>query len=237
MKKEVEILFAASLAMTVLTGCNNSSVKTTEPVSAQTEREENIFETESWGKVEKKWAEMEDAEVEEFSEVYEKSEEEMKEMELYLNELIDGGYFSEVTGEAMNYIYGENLRSVLEKRVPLPSCYTVVPSKEWDCTGIENRELIKKKQTILEEMYKKGAMNEETYSKAKKDIDSRLLLMEEADKYWDEKKEGPCEEHVRETDVLLHLYDVNAGKIKEGNNVSRDLIIASEYIVILESNN
>jgi len=250
MKSRKDFFVATSLAITLLGGgCNTSDIKT-DPVAAQNEGTpagnntgedvkilENIYETEAWKEIEKKWGEMESVSVKNFNEIPEKVDSEMKEMDKYLNELVEAGYFSHISGEAINFIYGENLRSVMEKTVPLPTCYTAMPVKEWDCTGIDRRETIEKKLQVLEEIYGKDGIDEKTYLIAKKDIEGRLSLLAGADEYWKEKGEGTCEEHLKETDVLLHLYDVNMGKIKEGNDVGLDLIIASEYIVLLENNN
>jgi len=180
---------------------------------------------------------METVSVKDFSEIPEKVKTEREDMDKYLTELVEAGYFSEISAEAINFIYGENLQSVMEKTVPLPTCYTAMPVKEWDCTGIDKRETIEKKLQVLEEIYGKDGIDEKTYTMAKEDIEGRLSLLAGADEYWKEKGEGTGEEHIKEIDVLLHLYDVNTGKIKEGSDVAIDLIIASEYIVVLENNN
>ncbi len=250
MKNTGDLFIATALAITLLgAGCNTSDIKT-DPAAAQNEEDtagnntgedvkflENIYETKAWKEIEKKWGEMESVSVKNFNEIPEKVDSEMEEMDKYLAELVEAGYFSEVSADAINFIYGENLQSVMEKTVPLPTCYTAMPVKEWDCTGIDKRETIEKKLQVLEEIYGKDGIDEKTYLTAKRDIEGRLSLLSGADEYWKEKGEASCEEHLKETDVLLHLYDVNMGKIKEGNDITIDLIIASEYIVILENNN
>jgi len=113
-------------------------------------------------------------------------------------------------------------------------CYKTVGPSEWDVTGIDNREQLNKKLALLEDSYKKGSIKKDIYDKVKADIGNRLDLLSKADTYWETIGEGKCEKHPKEVDVILHLYDRNVGKIKEGRDVSTELIKASEYIVKLE---
>ncbi|MEQ8172796.1 MAG: hypothetical protein ABRQ38_28185 [Candidatus Eremiobacterota bacterium] len=192
---------------------------------------DKIYETEEWGKIVKKWDEMDLVKVKNFEDISNKVEEEKKNIgELYKN-LIKKGYLSEISAEALNLVYGENLRSTLEGKVELPCCYEPMMIQEWDCTGVDTREELNKKLYLVEELYKKGTVKKEVLDKAKKDIADRISLLDKADKYWQSKGKG----HEKEIDVILHLYDMNAGGIKDGKPVEKDIFKASEYIVKLEA--
>lgn len=241
MKEEAKIIIITSLMATFLGfGCNFQNVKASQTV-AQGEEEvtekgpETIYETSAWKEVENKWHNMDKVRVSDFGQVSEKVEKEKEAMGKYLDELVEDDYFSTVTGEAINYVYGENLRSSLEATVPLPCCYEPVASYEWDCTGIDTREGLKNKLALIEELYEKGTVEKEVLDKAKEGVVGRLELLEKADEYWEGKGDGSCEDHPEEVDILLHLYDINIGDIQGGKDVSPDLIIASEYIVELEN--
>ncbi|MEQ8187516.1 MAG: hypothetical protein ABRQ39_06040 [Candidatus Eremiobacterota bacterium] len=192
---------------------------------------DKIYETEEWGKIVKKWDAMDLVKVKNFEEISNKVEEEKKNIgELYEN-LIKERYISEISAEAINLIYGENLRATLEGKVELPCCYEPMMIQEWDCTGVDTREELNKKLYLVEELYKKGTVKKEVLDKAKKDIEDRISLLDKADKYWQSKGKG----YEKEVDVILHLYDMNAGGIKDGKPVEKDIFKASEYIVKLEA--
>lgn len=224
-----------SLAGTGLAGeMTNTSIK--EPVNIIAEVSANmIYETKEWKELEEKWDNMSNVKVSSFQEITDKVKKEEANIQEICNPLINGGYLSSVSVKAIKLIYGENLRSTLEKTVLLPCCYSPVPYNEWDLKGIDTRSELKKKLNLLEECYKKQTIKKEVYEAVKKDISSRLILLDKSDKYWEEKGEGNCEKHPREVDLLLHFYDRNIGGIKDGKDVRTDLIKASEYIIKLEN--
>ena len=239
MKKSARVLVAASLMMTFLGfGCNSTQAepvdgKETAPVVANNGGEVENSE-EGWEEVEQKWNEMDKVKVSNFEEVSEEVKKQKEEMLDLFSPLIEKEEMSAVTAEAITAVYGENLRGSLESTVELPCCYEPMMVEEWDCSGIDTRDGLEKKLALIEELIEKGGSEKEALEASKKGIENRLDLLFAADKYWDEKGEGPCEEHPAEVDVLLHLYDINAGGIKEAKDVGPDLIKASECIVMLE---
>ena len=192
---------------------------------------DKIYETEGWKEIVKKWDEMDLVKVKNFEDIYSTVEKEKKSMAGIYEKLIKERYLSQISAEAINLIYSENLRTTLEGKVELPCCYEPMMIQEWDCTGVDTREELNKKLYLVEELYKKGTVKKEVLDKAKKDIENRLSLLDKADKYWQSKGKG----HEKEIDVILHLYDMNAGGIKDGKPVEKDIFQASEYIVKLES--
>jgi len=238
---KTQLFVVTSLMMTFLGfGCNTTQVEAT-PVTTQTEQGDNneikrdeLYTSEAWKQIEEKWENMGDIKVEEYGDIYDKVQEEREDLKVYLDELIDGGYFSSITADAISFIYGDNLRSSLEETVELPKCYKVALPPEWDCTGVDTREELNKKLALIEELYEKGSVEKEVLDDVKKDIEKRLDLLSKADKYWEEKGEGTCEYHPLEVDVLIYLYEQNIGDIRENEEGGIDLIKASEYIVILE---
>lgn len=227
----------ASLMFSLLgTGCYASLAD--KPAAAQiiAKNEEisadKIYQTEEWAKIAKKWDSMDLIKVKNFEEISKTVEKEKKSMSDLYESLIKEGYLSKISAEAINLIYGENLRATLEGKVELPCCYEPMMEQEWDCTGADTRDALNKKLYLVEDLYKKGTVKKDILDKAKKDIETRLSLLDKADKYW--QTEGECGEHQKEVDVILHLYDMNAGGIKDGKSVEKDIFKASGYIVKLE---
>ncbi len=194
---------------------------------------DKIYETEEWGKIVKKWDKMSQVKVNNFDGIYNIVEKEKKSMSGIYENLIKEGYLSEVSAEALNLVYGENLATTLEGKVELPMCYEPVMMQEWDCTGADTRDELNKKLYLVEDLYKKDTVKKEVLDKAKKDIEDRLSLLDKADKYWNNEEKDDV--HSKKIDVILHLYDMNVGGIKDGKSVEKDIFKASEYIVKLES--
>jgi len=246
MKNRTQIILATSLMATFLgLGCNTSQAGTVDtqnnetPVVVadgnETGEEENILETESWQEVEEKWHGMDKVKVSSFEEVSEEVSVQKEDMNKIFKTLIDENYLSPVTADAINFVYGENLRYSLEATVDLPCCYEPIAHYEWEVTGIDTREGLENKLALIEELYEKEGAEKEALDAAKKGVEARLSLLDKADEYWKEKGEGPCEEHPKEVDVLLHFFDNNVGKIQENDEAGLDLIKASEFVVILET--
>ena len=236
MKKRSEIIMAASVVITCMGVPYISLPALAAPVITQeVAQNESMYETESWKKVENRWDSMDKVKVENFGEISGAVSKEKEAMSKILDVLIIGAYISETEKEAINLIYGENLRGVLDGKVELPCCYAPIPPPpQWDCTGIDTREDLEKKLALVEELYNTGTVEKDVLDEAKKDIKNRLNLLDKADAYWQDKGEGTCRDHPAEVDIILHLYDRNTGGIKEGKPVKTDLIKASEHILKLE---
>ena len=241
MKNTAKLIIASSLMASFLgLGCNSSAVNVENAVASNGEELSNTKEKDEnsiWEEVAEKWNSMDEVKVSEFDEVYDKVIEEKEDMSEILNQLIEKGNITPITGEAINYVYGENLKSSLESTVLLPCCYEPMPYSEWDCTGIDSREGLEKKLALLEELYEKETVEKEILDTAKIGLEQRLSLLDRADEYWSDKGEGKCKDHPGEVDILLHLYDQNIGDIQGGKDVSIDLLIASEHILELEGIN
>jgi hypothetical protein len=230
----------ASLMISLFgSGCEYAKIKP-QAAAAQivAKNEENtankIYERKEWKEIVEKWDNMDRVKVKDFEEISRSIQKEQKSMSSLYDSLIKEGYLSKVSAEAINLIYGENLRRTLEGTVQLPTCYEPMMTYEWDCTGVDTREALNKKLYLVEDLYKKGTVKKDILDKAKKEIEERLTLLDKADKYWQSEGKGKSESHPKEVDVLLHLYDMNSGGIKEGKSVELELIKASEYIVELE---
>lgn len=70
---------------------------------------------------------MDKLKVSSFGEISDKVKNEQEKLQDICNNLIKDGHLSSVTARAIKLIYGENLRSTLEKTVLLPTCYSPVP--------------------------------------------------------------------------------------------------------------
>jgi hypothetical protein len=244
MDKTAKFITASLMVSFLGSGCDYAKIAP-KPAVAQTGTQQTIskkdeitvdkiYETKEWKEIVIKWDEMSKVKAANFEEISKVVEREQKSMATLYESLIKGGYLSSVSAEAIKLIYGENLRSTLEKTVQLPCCYEPVAHYEWDCNGVDTREGLNKKLALLEELYKKGTVKKEILDNVKKEISDRLSLLDKADKYWQSAGEGKCEKHPEEVDVILHLYDRNVGGIKEGKDVGLDFIKASKYIVRLE---
>jgi len=238
MTDKTDKFITASLMFSLLgTGCYASLAD--KPAAAQMIAQndsisaDKIYETEGWEKIVNKWDEMDMVKVKNFEDIYSVVEKEKKSMSGIYESLIKEGYLSKTSAEALNLVYGENLATTLEGKVELPMCYEPVMLQEWDCTGVDTRDELNKKLYLVEELYKKETVKKEVLDKAKKDIEDRISLLDKAGKYW--QSEGGGKEHAEEIDVILHLYDMNAGGIKDGKPVEKDIFKASEYIVKLEA--
>lgn len=237
MAKGTHLLIAASVMMTFLGSGYNPQEVNVKPVVAENDeyKNENVYETEAWEKVAERWNSTDKVTVEDFEQIYDIVKKEKEDMGKILETLVSDGYFSGITGDAINQIYGENLTVILESKVVLPCCYAPMPPPpEWDCRGIDTRDELNKKLDLVEGLYETGTVEKEVLDNAKKDILQRISLLDSADEYWQKKGEGTLEDHPYEIDLLLHLYDQNLGGIKEGADVQIDLIEASEYISELE---
>jgi hypothetical protein len=239
MSDKNKLLITTSVMLSLL-GTGVSQIPS-RPVMAQTmemaasqKSTDKIYETKNWKELQKKWDEMDKVKVSDFSGISEAVEKQQTVVASLCDGLINTGYLSEVSGQAITLVYGENLRSTLEQKVELPCCYDTVGPGPWELSGVDTREELKKKLSLLEEAYKNGSIAKEVYTDVKKDINNRLTLLDKADKYWQAKGEGKCDAHPEEVDLILHLYDQNVGGIKDGKDVSTSLIRASEYIVKLE---
>lgn len=235
--KNREKIFISAMVMTCICGGYTvlPALATSGATQLVAQKEDSLCETEEWQSVENKWNSQDKVEIESFEGIPEIVDREKQDMRDLLGGLVSKGYFSEITADAINMIYGENLRSLLEGKVILPCCYAPMPPPpEWDCRGVDTREELEKKLAIVEDLYGKGTVEKETLDLAKKDIQNRISLLDEADACWQGKGEGTYENHPEEVDLLLHFYDRNAGGIKDGKDVVSDLIKAAEYIVILE---
>jgi len=238
MKERAKILIATSLMLPFVGPiCVPEKVAAT-PVTAQeeTKKAETIFETEEWKEIREKWSEIEEVKVENFEEAGEKLSESKKGMDSLLNILVEEGYITGVTAAGISAIYCENLQITMDSMLPIPMCYSRPAPPEWDVTGIDTKEELEKKLALVEELYDKGTVEKTILDVAKKDIEKRLSLLDRADKYWTDLNEGTCKDHPGEVDVMIHLYELNTGNIKENKDREIDLIKASEYIVILENN-
>ncbi len=236
MTDKTDKFITASIMFSLLaTGCYASLAD--RPAVAQIIAKNNsisadkIYEREEWEEIVKKWDEMDKVKVTNFEDIYSVVEKEKKSMSGIYESLIKEGYLSKTSAEALNLVYGENLCATLEGKVELPCCYEPMMIQEWDCTGVDTRDELNKKLYLVEDLYKKGTVKKEVLDKAKKDITDRISLLDKADKYWQSKGKG----YDKEVDVILHLYDMNAGGIKDGKPVEKDIFKASEYIVKLES--
>ena len=232
------ILASALIPSLLVPACNREPVRASQEL-IETGEENSSFtvieESEGWKELEEKWDNMKEVEVSNFGEISDKILEEKEDLQKSLDKLIDNRLITPVMAEAISYIYGENLRTILEATVELPCCYKPAYMPDWNPVGADSREQLEKKLALAEDLYKEGSMEKDIYIQVKTDIENRINLLDKADGYWKSKKEGSCENHPQEVEVILHLYDQNTGGIKEGNkSIKIDIIKAAEYIVELE---
>ncbi len=119
-----EFLLALSLMIAFFTGLFTSSgTRANTVISGYAEESGDFSETEIKEKIRTKWNEANKYGVEPA-----RREEEKREMEYLLSQVVDRGEISQVTSEAIIYMYGIALNSAKKESTPPPTCYKPVPA-------------------------------------------------------------------------------------------------------------